>query len=676
MGTLETARQRRISRSILGVIASCLVLFVLFASGPSLGLSFALQPSPSTSSPAPGSTTSYQIEFLNPSAYTEFETVADRNDGTDEAYHLVAWVNSLPPSPSVEFRYRDPDTGQEVSIGTANQTGIADTFDLKWQIPEGQITDEPSDDLRLIAVLFSGQTEVDRDVNDDTFLNADDPDAEDPTDFTIEEADTVEITQPANGGAWGLFTPRDRATAGVIEVSFSRPAPDTQFFRAFYSISAPGSEPDWVVCGTERPPAALDGIRCTLSAQHRGHQVTAIAVIANETPPPPAPGLAHNYNADFDESGDAHRVQHYEQLPTTLSLDQTTQSGAASGGCSRVFVATLRDQFQQVISSANLDVHAQGPVDELAFDDTASEAPQTAHTTEASRDCAAVPPPASAAGRQGDHDLASPQSDIKHIEAVTAGTNDNGQWSFQLFSPSNGTTQFTVWSDIDNDDLFCSTEVSTTGSIGWGGSAPTPAALPNDTASCPSPSPTSPDPGPSTPTPSPTGTEPPDPRGCTITGTDGAEELEGTPEDDVICAYGGNDVISGLGGNDTIYGDEGQDDIRGDAGGDILYGGSEKDTIRGNDGRDELRGEDGNDVLTGGSGRDVLNGGEGFDTSRGGADDDVARGGGGQDNLSGGAGDDTLVGGPGEDNLSGGRGTDDCVGGGGPDSIRGCERRT
>ena len=662
--TFETARQRRVSRTILGVIASCLVLFVLFASGPNLGLSFALQPSPT-------GTGQFQVEFLNPSAYTEFETVSDKDDKSDSAYHLVAWVNQLPADPAVEFRYVDPDTNQEVLIGRGTQTGIPDTFDFKWQITEGEITDDS--DLTLIAVLYSGQTELDRDTNTDTFLNYDNPDDEDPTDLTSPEADTVEITSPADGGAWGLFTPRDRATAGIIEVSFSASAPDVQFLRAFYSISAPGTEPLWTSCGTERPPAAADGIRCTLSSQHKGNQVTAIAVITNETPPPPTPAQAHNYNSDFDESGDAHRVQHYEQVPGSLSLDESTQGNVAAGTCSRVFAATLRDQFQQVIVAANLDVHAQGPVDELAFDDTASEAPQGAHTTEASRDCATTPPPASAS-RQGDHDRAAPEADVKHIESVTAGTNDNGVWTFQLFSPSNGSTQFTVWSDIDNDDQFCSTEVSTIGAIGWGGSAPTPAALPNDTTSCPSPSPTSPDPGPSTPSPSPSETEEPDPRGCTITGTEAAEELEGTPEDDVICAYGGNDVITGGGGDDTIYGDEGADDISGGAGGDTIHGGDDKDTLRGSDGADELLGEGENDVLTGGAGRDTLNGGDGFDTSRGGADSDTIRGGGGQDNLSGGDGDDTLVGGPGPDNMVGGRGTDDCVGGGGSDSVRGCER--
>ena len=84
------------------------------------------------------------------------------------------------------------------------------------------------------------------------------------------------------------------------------------------------------------------------------------------------------------------------------------------------------------------------------------------------------------------------------------------------------------------------------------------------------------------------------PRGCTITGTDGDDRLTGTRRDDVICGLGGEDLIRGRGGDDALFGDAGDDRLEGGAGADTLYGG---------DGDDRLLGGDGDDVLAGGPGR-------------------------------------------------------------------------
>lgn len=660
--------QRRLARGILVALATSMVLFVLFASGPNLGFSIAGQqtttppPSPSESQ-SPGA---FRIEFINPSGSGHSEVVSDKNDGTDSAYHLVAWVNQLPANASVEFRYRDPKTNQEVTIGNGTQTGIPDTFDLKWEVPDTlPESDDPRNNasatqpfqLTLIAVLFSGTQEVDRDTESDIFLNQRDPDPDDPLDVSENAADTVEITAPANGGAWGLFTPRDRATAGVLRVSLSA---DATSVRAVYTVTPAGQEPIWTTCGTESKTQAADGVKCTLSSQHKGSQVTAVGAIA-----------------DSNESGDAHRVQAYEQVPNALTLDQSTQDNVNPGTCSRVFTATLVDQFQIPITNANMDVHARGPVDDIAFDNGTTASPNKApdrggHNTEAARRCSANPP--AVAGSQGDHE--SPTgSDTKHIEsAATAGTSDSGQWTFQLFSPQAGITEFVVWSDVDDDDAFCSTEASASGSIGWGQAAGSSALTPEVT-SCPSPSPSSPAPGPSTPGPTPTGTQSPDPRGCTVTGTEGSETLEGTPEDDVICAYGGDDIITGGDGNDVIYGDEGRDDIRGGAGSDEIHAGADNDTARGNPGQDEIYGNGDNDALRGSLGDDRVIGGGGTDAVRGGAGRDTVTGGGGPDDLTGGSQNDVLRGGPENDSLVGGSGRDRCRGDGGRDGFRGCETK-
>jgi hypothetical protein len=89
------------------------------------------------------------------------------------------------------------------------------------------------------------------------------------------------------------------------------------------------------------------------------------------------------------------------------------------------------------------------------------------------------------------------------------------------------------------------------------------------------------------------------PRGCTITGTEGDDRLWGTRRDDVICGLGGDDAVWAGDGNDAVFGDAGDDRVAGGDGDDTLYGG---------DGADRLRGDRGDDVLSGGPGADALDG--------------------------------------------------------------------
>jgi Ca2+-binding RTX toxin-like protein len=207
---------------------------------------------------------------------------------------------------------------------------------------------------------------------------------------------------------------------------------------------------------------------------------------------------------------------------------------------------------------------------------------------------------------------------------------------------------------------------------------------------------------------------------ATILGGGGKDVLAGTPEADVIVAFGGDDVIKARGGDDLVcagggkdevYGQGGADRIRGEgeadtliggAGQDRLKGGKGPDTLVGKGGADRLFGQPGNDELEGTGGNDRLSGGAGNDTvtfvtapgsvvvrisqgsvqghgkdvltgieaARGSVHDDVLVGDGGDNSLWGDAGDDVLRGKKGEDRLDGGGGADTCIAG---EHLVGCE---
>ena len=103
---------------------------------------------------------------------------------------------------------------------------------------------------------------------------------------------------------------------------------------------------------------------------------------------------------------------------------------------------------------------------------------------------------------------------------------------------------------------------------------------------------------------------------------------------------------------------EGDDRISGSDGADMLEGFRGDDVIRGGRGDDTLKGGDGRDVLRGGRGDDLLDGWNGGDRITGGGGDDTLYGWDGSDRLRGGGGDDWLFGDGGDDRLVGGRGFD------------------
>ena len=150
-----------------------------------------------------------------------------------------------------------------------------------------------------------------------------------------------------------------------------------------------------------------------------------------------------------------------------------------------------------------------------------------------------------------------------------------------------------------------------------------------------------------------------------ILGTNYADVLDGTLDNDLIYGLDGDDVINGLGGNDCIYGDGGHD---------IIDGGGGNDTIVGGNGHDVIDGKDGHDIIHGGFGNDTITGGFGLDMLYGDGGHDIIYGGGANDTITGGNGDDNIDGGLHSDIINGDAGNDTCVAT--PEDIVDCEIKT
>lgn len=477
---------------------------------------------------AQATSTGPAIKIINPDENTS-AIISNKNDGTDAAYHLAAWVASVPSNAQVEFKWDpDADGAQEVSIACTETGNFArfvspDTFECHWNLAGVE-----ADTGTVRAILYSGTTAVSTD--------------EEPGEVDT-SGETVEILYPAMGGVMGFYTRQGGATSGMIDYRSSAdsdpadPDPDedngTTDVVAYYSTARPGQEPAWIQCGAEETtPGSQDSVRCdltdddgdtTANEDDSASEVTAVAVVPNDTTPGQVPDAPAGTPPPLGPTvlvgaADAHRTFGYEQDPTTVTLDPQTQQ-KNPGQCSDVIKATVLDQATSPrrIVGANVDVHATGPTDSLAFDDSGDnssehKAPE-GHPEEAARDCEDTEPPVATGGTQGDHEVIGP-GDIKHIESADdsddafGGTDENGQFKFQLFSPDAGATQIRAWADEDFNDQYCSAEASGVASIGWGSAAPSPVGTSAEQTSCPRPgSTTSPTATPtSTATASPTGT--------------------------------------------------------------------------------------------------------------------------------------------------------------------------
>jgi hypothetical protein len=502
----------RTHRSQAGAVAArtLLSLFVIFGMAvfflPTSPLGNTGAHAQTTASPTTSSPT---INFLNPSSHSKVISDKQETGASGPSYHLVAWVRNVPTAPLVEFKYQ-VGTAQESTIGTATATpGSADTFEYNWNIPSNnpQTNNIPDGEITLKAILYSnnGATEVARDQETVTLNQTGDVSEgapnEDPP--SSEAAETVEITYPVNGGPVGFYNRQTvidviwSQTSTGTPASGSQQTPGADEISVFYTKTPPGIEPTWIACGTAEATNADagDGVRCALTSNDQATQVTGVAAVARDTEttqtgPVPSPA---DETETVNESGDAHRALPYTQVATTVAF--TTGSGqqvsAGTGGdfpCSNVITTVVRDQAAHKIAGHNVDVHATGPTDQLQFDSSTQSDPQqnpeSNHSgSESAYSCA----DGTQSGFQGQHEVAN-SPDPKHEESAAQGTSDSGTFKFKLHTDAGGTTQFTAFADIDNNDLRCSSEPSSAGSVGWNQPAPTPTSASPDQTSCPAPS--------------------------------------------------------------------------------------------------------------------------------------------------------------------------------------------
>lgn len=412
--------------------------------------------------PTPSAIAAPAIAFVNPSGFQTppFE-ISDTEDA-DANVHLVAWARDIPSSALVEFEIEP--TGENPATFTAERVASGDTWEAFVPLP-ASYTDGATYTLR--ARLYAGVPgDADEVANAEMTIEVNQSAVPPPS------GESVEMTYPDNGEALGIFSPKGKRPATVFDFAASD---GTEQVRAFYTLSDPGTAPVWEEsCGSAVPDDQGFGkVRCTLEEGHSPLDVSAVALVSNMgAPAPPTPP-----NAALDSSGDAHRVIPYLQQPRTIEIGGG--AGNVTLSACHTMTAAVTDQNGRAVPVANVDVHADGPEDELHFgtrtdgpvaDRTnAFQAPDAQHvSSENAKRCSDN----TNLNRQGDHNSPG-RDDVKHIES-TDGTSDNGQFKFALRSDFAGGTFVTVWADVDDDDLPDLSEATGGAQLGWGGPQPEP----------------------------------------------------------------------------------------------------------------------------------------------------------------------------------------------------------
>ncbi len=439
-----------------------------------------------------------RIAFLNPSGFSARPNVGilvgdrapDRPTPGRPTYRISAWTAGASAGSGVEFELLQSGVSLETIDPVALQVDV-NTYEAEWNIPDAL----PDGTYTLRATLFEDNeavTHVDQAI------------------ILSRVADRVEITYPStrsndpfvSDGSFGTYTPlantlpeKDAAVRGLPIGNIDNnntgasPGSGTVRVRAFYTVSQPGTVPEWIPCGTENAEghatlstAAHNGVRCTLQAPEHQTMVTAVAAVPNTAP--------NAFDPAMNGVGDATRVARaYAQTPSRFAFFNENATGATIGtrrdgeyACHLVRVQ-VADQVGREVAGANIDVHASGPNDKLRLDtgvlpDSSLKAPDRhAQTLEPGYDCFALND--DTVGNQSDHQIFG-GPDIKHVEADPTGTKDTGVWGFRFWTPLGSvtpdryTTRFTVWVDetddgcVANDDRYTEGELAVSGAVGFG----------------------------------------------------------------------------------------------------------------------------------------------------------------------------------------------------------------
>lgn len=403
------------------------------------------------------------IEFLNPSGYTTPPPEISDVQDSDAFVHLVAWARDVPQSALVEFELQPPN--QNAATFTADRVST-DTWEFFMPIPD---THPDAATYTLRARLYSGVPgDADEVANDEMTVEINQSEVPPP------RGETVELSYPDNGGRLGIFVPKGKRPVAVFDYQASSGANSV---RAFYTLSDPGTAPDWEdSCGAADPDDQGFGkVRCILAEGHNPLDVTAVAVVANKgAHAPPAPP-----NPALDDTGDAHRVVPYLQQPSSVEISQGNQT--VDLATCHLMTAFVTDQLDRAVAAANVDIHADGPEDELHFGtigDGTGTGPndtdpfQAADTGHVSKENAKRCSNNQNLNQQGDHNSPG-RDDVKHIESTT-GTSNSGAFRFALRSDFAGGTFVQAWADVDDDDVADLTEASGGSQLGWGSPPPEP----------------------------------------------------------------------------------------------------------------------------------------------------------------------------------------------------------
>ncbi|MFN2587482.1 MAG: Ig-like domain-containing protein [Actinomycetota bacterium] len=490
-------RQRGIAR-----IALALILCVLLLSAAGLStnlLDASAQPpgtSPTRTETTTGGTTSPgtpappqgpQIEFLNPSKYASPEWISNKQDN-DALYHLVAWVSQPPPDAMVVFEIQEGSNPPR-TIGTAQRVGgpNGDTFEFYWNLEDqNQAPVRDANGYVLRALLFSAAEQSPDPSASPTASETGSPlspsptpspspspsataaqpiDSDEETVNVDRNRETVEIIDPPNPGAIGIYDPD--ASGGGRDPGFTmlvRTSDGADHVRVKYSTSPPGTEAAWTECRNQQTvffTQRYKRVGCTIDPTLSPTSITAVSAVTVEDVPQQgtAPGGVCTAPlctpaSQRTESGDAHRIaQSYRADPSGLTL--TTSSTNATRNSCHEMTARVVDQFDRVIWRANVDVHATGPTDGLQFAETTdTDAFKAAdqgghHATEPAFDCRTN---SGSSRQQAEHTMVG--DDVKHIETLpTEGTDVAGEFTFALRSPAFGQTVVEAWADEDDDDV-------------------------------------------------------------------------------------------------------------------------------------------------------------------------------------------------------------------------------